>query len=101
MNFIASPEIVTALALAGRLSFNPLTDTLVGADGKPFKLDAAADRAGGAGAELRSRAAAYVAPPADGSGVTLAVEPAERAAPGDGALARVGRQGLSSTCRCC
>src|SRR5262252_2373073 len=39
MNFIASPEIVTALALAGRLSFNPLTDSLVGADGKPFRLE--------------------------------------------------------------
>jgi aconitate hydratase len=38
LNFIASPEIVTALALAGRLSFNPLTDTLVGADGQPFRL---------------------------------------------------------------
>ena len=39
MNFIASPEIVIALSLAGRLSFNPLTDTLTGADGKPFKLN--------------------------------------------------------------
>ena len=39
MNFIASPEIVTALALAGRLSFNPMQDTLTGGDGKPFKLD--------------------------------------------------------------
>ena len=38
MNFIGSPEIVTALALAGKLSFNPMTDTLTGADGKPFKL---------------------------------------------------------------
>ena len=38
MNFIASPEIVTAFALAGRLSFNPMTDSLVGADGKPFRL---------------------------------------------------------------
>jgi aconitate hydratase len=38
MNFIASPELVTAFALAGRLSFNPLTDSLVGADGKEFKL---------------------------------------------------------------
>ena len=33
MHFIASPEIVTALALAGRLSFNPLVDTLPGAEG--------------------------------------------------------------------
>ena len=37
MNFIGSPELVTAMALAGKLSFNPLTDTLTG-DGKPFKL---------------------------------------------------------------
>src|SRR5499425_2941133 len=34
MNFIGSPEIVTAFAVAKRLSFNPLTDTLTGADGK-------------------------------------------------------------------
>jgi aconitate hydratase len=39
MNLIGSPEIVTALALAGRLSFNPLTDTLTAADGQPFKLE--------------------------------------------------------------
>ena len=30
MNFIGSPELVTAMALAGKLSFNPLTDTLTG-----------------------------------------------------------------------
>src|SRR5262249_60173781 len=39
MHFIASPEIVTALALAGRLSFNPLTDPLTGADGRSFRLE--------------------------------------------------------------
>src|SRR5688572_18155421 len=38
MNFIASPEIAVALSLAGRLSFDPQTDTLIGKDGKPFKL---------------------------------------------------------------
>ena len=37
--FIGSPEIVTALALAGSLKFNPLTDTLKGTDGKEFKLN--------------------------------------------------------------
>lgn len=37
--FIGSPEIVTALALSGSLKFNPLTDTLKGADGKEFKLN--------------------------------------------------------------
>ena len=39
MNFIASPELAVALGLGGRLSFNPLTDTLTGADGQEFKLD--------------------------------------------------------------
>ena len=38
MNFIASPELVVAMGLAGRLTFNPLTDALVGADGQEFKL---------------------------------------------------------------
>ena len=39
MNFIASPEVVTALALGGRLSFNPARDHLVAADGSRFVLD--------------------------------------------------------------
>src|SRR5919112_419339 len=38
MNFIASPEIVIALALGGRLSFNPLTDIIKGKDGTAFIL---------------------------------------------------------------
>jgi aconitate hydratase len=37
--FVASPEIVTALALAGKLTFNPLTDTLVNDKGELVKLD--------------------------------------------------------------
>ncbi len=36
--FVASPEIVTALAIAGSLTFNPLTDTLVNEDGIAVKL---------------------------------------------------------------
>jgi aconitate hydratase len=39
MNFIASPEIVVALALGGNLSFNPYLDELVSSDGARFKLD--------------------------------------------------------------
>ena len=38
MNFIASPEIITALALGGSLSFNPLEDSLEGKDGQKIKL---------------------------------------------------------------
>ena len=38
MNFIASPELVTALALGGNLSFNPLNDSLIASDGTKFRL---------------------------------------------------------------
>ena len=81
MSFIASPEIVTALALAGRLSFNPLTDTLIGADGKPFRLEPPAPApevpaSGFARGDARLRRAA-----ADGSSVDAArSNPAQRAA---------------------
>ena len=39
MNFIGSPELVIALALGGRLSFNPLTEELIAIDGSKFKLN--------------------------------------------------------------
>ena len=38
--FVTSPELVTAFAIAGDLTFNPEKDTLVGADGKEIKLEA-------------------------------------------------------------
>ena len=37
--FVASPEIVTALAIAGDLTFNPLTDTLINEKGEKVILD--------------------------------------------------------------
>jgi aconitate hydratase len=76
MNLIASPEVVTALALAGRLSFNPLADTLTGADGQPFRLQPpgpAPEVPPGGFDAGRSR---YVTPPEDGSRVELAINPA-------------------------
>lgn len=39
LNFIGSPEMIIALALGGRLSFNPLQDELTAADGTKFKLE--------------------------------------------------------------
>jgi aconitate hydratase len=75
MNFIASPEIVTALAIAGRLSFNPMKDTLIGADGKPFMLKPPKPAPEVPPGSFDRGATRYVAPPADGSGVTLAVNP--------------------------
>ena len=75
MNFIASPEIVTAYAIAGSLSFNPLTDELTAADGAKFKLDPPA-----VAPEVPAQAfdrgdTSYVAPPEDGSDVVVEVDP--------------------------
>jgi len=75
MNFIASPEIVTAMALAGKLSFNPLADTLTGADGRPFRLDPP-----GVAPEVPAKnfdrgQANYIAPPKNGSGIEIRVDP--------------------------
>ena len=39
LNFIGSPEMIIALSLGGRLSFNPLKDELTAADGTKFKLE--------------------------------------------------------------
>ncbi|XP_021184209.2 probable aconitate hydratase, mitochondrial [Helicoverpa armigera] len=72
--FVTSPELVTALSLAGRLDFNPLKDELEGKDGKKFKLsDPFAD-------ELPSRGFdpgqdTYQHPPSDGSKVQVDVSP--------------------------
>ena len=75
MNFIGSPEVVTAMALAGRLSFNPLTDSLTDAHGRPFRLAApkAAPEVPAHGFDAGH--ATYIAPPADPSGVKLEVAP--------------------------
>src|SRR6266404_1610338 len=75
MNFIGSPEIVTAFALAGRLSFNPLTDTLTGADGQAFKLAPPQPAPEVPAQNFAGGRAAYVEPPADGSTIALKVNP--------------------------
>jgi aconitate hydratase len=72
--FVGSPELVTALAIAGDLSFNPLTDTLTNDKGEQVKLDAPT------GYELPPRGfdvgdAGYQAPAEDGSGVEILVSP--------------------------
>ena len=72
--FVGSPEIVTALAIAGDLTFNPLTDTLTNEAGEQVKLDAPS------GFELPPcgfavEDAGFQAPSADGSGVSVAVSP--------------------------
>jgi aconitate hydratase len=75
MNFIGSPELVTAFALAGRLSFNPLTDSLAGADGKPFKLNPPKPAPEVPAQSFARGRSSYVAPPEDGRMIVLNVNP--------------------------
>lgn len=76
--FVGSPELVTALAIAGDLSFNPLTDSLINEDGIAVMLDAPT------GDELPSKGfyaedPGFRAPAEDGSSVKIIVsETSER-----------------------
>ena len=72
--FVASPEVAMALAIAGDLCFNPLTDTLTDANGNPVKLDApVGDTLPINGFTVDDNG--YVAPPADSSGVEVSIAP--------------------------
>lgn len=75
LNFIASPEIVTAYALAGTLAFNPLTDALSAADGTPCVLEPPAI-ALEVPDDFVERGAYYMPPPDDGRDIALALNPA-------------------------
>jgi aconitate hydratase len=75
MNFIGSPELVTALTLAGRLSFNPLTDHLIGADGRPFILKPPRPAPEVPAQNFARGRTVYVAPPEDGRTVALKLDP--------------------------
>lgn len=72
--FVGSPELVTALAIAGDLGFNPLTDKLINEDGQEVMLDEPT------GNELPPKGfdaedPGFQAPSEDGSGVQVAVSP--------------------------
>jgi aconitate hydratase len=74
LSFLASPEIVTAYAIAGDLAFDPVNQMLKGADGKEFKFQPPQ------GEELPAKGFAkgeegFVAPAASGEGLTVEVPP--------------------------
>lgn len=72
--FVGSPELVTALAIAGDLTFNPLTDSLKNEKGEMVKLDPPyGDELPAKGFDVKD--AGYQEPVADGSGVQVAVSP--------------------------
>jgi len=71
--FVASPEMVAAVAISGRLDFNPLTDTLINQEGEEVKLDPPT------GMELPPKGFdvednGYLAPVEDGSQVKVEVK---------------------------
>ncbi|RLD21283.1 MAG: aconitate hydratase [Bacteroidetes bacterium] len=73
-SFVASPEIVTAMALSGSMKFNPLTDTLTNEAGEEVRLSPPV------GIELPPNGfavedAGFVGPIADGSGIDVTVNP--------------------------
>ncbi len=76
--FVASPEMVAAVAISGRLDFDPLHDTLINSDGEEVRLDPPT------GHELPPQGFdaednGYLAPPEDGSGINVNVrEDSER-----------------------
>ena len=74
LSFLASPEIVTAYALSGDLNFDPVHQTMKGADGREFKFQPPQ------GEELPAKGFAkgeegYVEPAADGSKLTVDIPP--------------------------
>ncbi len=72
--FVASPEIVAAMAIAGDLTFNPLTDTLVNDKGEHVKLDPPyGDELPANGFDVEDNG--FQAPAEDGSNVQVAVDP--------------------------
>ncbi|HVN37098.1 MAG TPA: aconitate hydratase [Myxococcota bacterium] len=75
MSFIASPEVVTALAIAGRLSFHPSRDELRGADGERFRLAPPAPAPALPSAGFERGRDLYVAPPENGETLELRIAP--------------------------
>lgn len=72
--FVASPEMVAAIAISGRLDFNPLTDSLINDKGEKVMLDEPTGwELPPKGFEVKDNG--YLAPMEDGSGINVVVSP--------------------------
>ena len=76
--FIGSPEIVAAYSIAGRLSFNPMADPVRLPDGTTFTLEAPQPAPDLPPNGFVKDTEGYLAPPSDGSGVSIDVDPASK-----------------------
>ena len=78
LNFIGSPEMIIALSLGGRLSFNPLKDELTASDGTKFKLDPPKPAPEVPSKGFMRPEGIFVAPPEDSSNVDVIIDPASK-----------------------
>ena len=74
LNFIGSPEMIIALALGGKLSFNPLTDDLTASDGTKFKLEPPKPAPEVPEDGFVIPEGTFIAPPADSNNVEIQID---------------------------
>jgi len=75
--FIGGPELVTALAFGGKLSFNPLTDSITRPDGEEFKFQPPVGAELPASGFSRGRSG-YEPPPENGNGFDVKIDPTSK-----------------------
>jgi aconitate hydratase len=75
MNFIGSPELIIALSIGGRLSFNPITDELTAQDGTKFKLSPPEIAPDVPKSGFKAGLDVYVAPSSDPDSVQVLIDP--------------------------
>ncbi|MCE2506246.1 MAG: aconitate hydratase [Nitrosopumilaceae archaeon] len=78
LNFIGSPEMIIALSLGGKLSFNPLIDELTAADGTKFKLEPPKPAPEVPEEGFMRPEGIFVAPPSNSDDVEIIIDPASK-----------------------
>ena len=78
LNFIGSPEMIIALSLGGRLSFNPLKDELTASDGTKFKLDPPKPAPEVPSEGFMRPEGIFVTPPENSSNIDVIIDPASK-----------------------
>jgi aconitate hydratase len=75
LNFIGSPEMIIALALGGRLSFNPLKDDLIASDGTKFKLEPPKPAPEVPAEGFMRPEGIFIAPPSNSDDIEVLIDP--------------------------
>ena len=78
LNFIGSPEMIIALALGGKLSFNPLKDELTAADGTKFKLEPPKPAPEVPEEGFMRPEGIFVAPPTNSDDIEVIIDPSSK-----------------------